>query len=83
MEEDISDNKINKNKIIKFEELKKNYDKRRKREYIKNKKLEKIKRNKELKLEEEVKNYNKIRNMKVSEVIAILCNIEKYMEGNY
>lgn len=83
MEEDISDNKINKKKIVKFEELKKNYDKRKKRECIKNKKLEKIKRNKELKLEEEVRNYNKIRNMKVSEVIATLCNIEKYMEGNY
>ncbi len=83
MEEDTYDNKINKKKIIKFEELKKNYDKKNKREYIKNKKTEKIKRNRKIKLEEEVKNYNKIRNMKVSEVIAALCNIEKYMEGNY
>lgn len=83
MEEDTYDNKISKNKIIKFEELKKNYDKKNKREYIKNKKAEKIKRNRKIKLEEEVKNYNKIRNMKVSEVIATLCNIEKYMEGNY
>lgn len=83
MEEDNSGNKLPENKIVKFEELKRNYEKKKKKEHFKNMKRQNVRKKKTLKLEEEVKNYNRIRNMKVSEVIAMICNIEKYMEGNY
>lgn len=83
MEEDNTENKIPENNIVKFEELKRNYEKKKKKDRFKNMKRQNIRKKKKLKLEEEVKNYNRIRNMKVSEVIAIICNIEKYMEGNY